>query len=252
MVSRGARRLIVAATLSLALLPSALLPTSASAQEGGVAPERQERLGELLSALWQLKYAEEFPLLSLRDDGLDALHGEMLLRGMVAHLRDETLMLKKLQKEADVFAMSELAEELFSILARPVHGPLLGGFGESDGTGGEIQGLVIKTAPGASIVMPVDGEIVFSAPFQNYGRLLIIEAGEGYHLVLAGLERLFAGVGERLARGEPVGVMGLSREVTFAADSDSSLPQLYLEFRRRGEAVAPKRWVEERDEWKKG
>ncbi len=246
MVPRGARRLIAAAMLSFALLPGA------SAQENGAVLERQERLGELLSALRQLKYAEEFPLLSLRNDGLDALHGEMLLRGMVAHLHDETLMLRRLQAEADAFAETEFAKELFGILALPVHGPLLGDFGESDGTGGKIQGLVLKTAPGASIVMPVDGEIVFSAPFQNYGRLLIIEAGEGYHLVLAGLERLSAEVGERLARGEPIGVMGLSREVTFATDSDSSLPQLYMEFRRRGEAVAPKQWVEERDKWKNG
>lgn len=246
MVPRSARRLIAAAIFSFALLPGA------SAQENGAILERQERLGELLSALRQLKYAEEFPLLSLRNDGLDALHGEMLLRGMVAHLHDETLMLRRLQAEADAFAETELAKELFGILARPVHAPLLGDFGESDGTGGKIQGLVLKTAPGASIVMPVDGEIVFSAPFQNYGRLLIIEAGEGYHLVLAGLERLSAEVGEWLARGEPVGVMGLSREVTFAADSDSSLPQLYMEFRRRGEAVAPKQWVEERDKWKNG
>lgn len=247
MVCRSTRRLTATAMLLLVLFPA-----SASAQESGVAAAQQERLGELLSALRQSKYAEKFLLLSLREDGLDALHGEMLLRGMVAHLSEEALMLKKLQEEADAFAVSEFAEELFDVLSRPVHGPLLGGFGESDGTGGEIQGLVIKTAPGASIVMPVDGEIVFSSPFQNYGRLLIIEVGEGYHLVLAGLERLFVDVGERLARGETVGVMGLSREVTFAADSDSSLPQLYLEFRRRGEAVAPKQWVSERDKWKNG
>ncbi|MCY4053919.1 MAG: peptidoglycan DD-metalloendopeptidase family protein [Hyphomicrobiales bacterium] len=253
MVLRSTYRLITVAVLSFTLVPGALFPATASAQEGAAAAAvaQQERLGELLSALRQLEYAEEFPLLSLEGGGLDALHGGMLLHGMVAHLREEALLLKKLREEAEALAMSGSTGGLFNILLRPVHGPMRGNFGEPNGTGGEMQGLVIETAPGAPILMPVDGKIVFSAPFQNYGKLLIVEAGEGYHLVLAGLERLSADVGEQIVRGEPVGAMGLSRDVTFTADSDSPSPQLYLEFRRRGEAVAPEEWVAERDEWKK-
>ena len=252
MVLRSTRRLIAVAVLSFTLVPGVLFQATASTYEDDVTAAQRERLGEFLSALRQLKYAEEFPLLSLEDGGLDAFHGEMLVHGMVAHLRDEALLLKELREEADALSMSETTDGLFNILVRPVRGPMRGSFGEPDGTGGEIQGLVIETAPGAPIVMPVDGKIVFSAPFQNYGKLLIIEAGEGYHLVLAGLGRLSVDVGERIVRGEPVGAMGLSREVTFTADSDSPSPQLYLEFRRRGEAVAPEQWVAERDKWENG
>ena len=252
MVLRSTCRLIASAVLLFVLVPGALFPATASTHEYDITAAQRERLGEFLSALRQLRYAEEFPLLSLEDGGLDALHGEMLVHGMVAHLRDEALLLKKLQEEADALAMSEPTDGLFSFLLRPVRGPMRGSFGEPDGTGGEIQGLVIETAPGAPIVMPLDGKIVFSAPFQNYGKLLIIEVGKGYHLVLAGLGRLSVDVGDRIVRGEPVGAMGLSREVTFTADSDSPLPQLYLEFRRRGEAVAPEQWVAERDKWENG
>ena len=251
MVARGSSRLIAAA-----LLLGTLFSVGASAKEKGDALAQQEHLGKFLSALYQLEHAKSFSL-SLSDSDSDVLHGKILLRGMVAHLREEAMSSKRSREKADSIAMQiptdrASGDGLFGILSQPVRGILLNGFGEPDGSGGIIRGLVIEAEPSARIVMPIDGEIVFSAPFQNYGQLLIIEVGEGYHLVMAGLERSFAVVGEWLARGDPVGVMGMSRVATFAGVVGSSSPQLYLEFRRRGEAVAPRIWVKERGKWKNG
>jgi septal ring factor EnvC (AmiA/AmiB activator) len=59
--------------------------------------------------------------------------------------------------------------------------------------------------------------------------MVILDCGAGQHLVLAGLERLDVAMGHRVAPGEPVGIMpGHGR------------PSLYVELRRRGEAVDPR------------
>ena len=46
--------------------------------------------------------------------------------------------------------------------------------------------------------------IVFSGPYRTYGQLLIINAGGGYYMVLAGMDRINVGVGQFVLAGEPV------------------------------------------------
>ena len=70
----------------------------------------------------------------------------------------------------------------------------------------------------------------------GYGELLIIDHGGGYHMLLAGLERLDARVGDDLVSGEPIGVMGSDAG---AAD------RLYIELRRGGRPVDPLPWLTE-------
>ena len=48
---------------------------------------------------------------------------------------------------------------------------------------------------------------LFAGPFRGYGQILIIEHGDGYHSLLAGLDRIDGAVGQWLVAGEPVGVM---------------------------------------------
>lgn len=93
------------------------------------------------------------------------------------------------------------------------------------------KGIEIDTRPNAQVVSPFDGKVVFAGPFRGYGRLLIIEHGEGYHSLIAGFDRLDSVVGQYLLAGEPVGIMG---EIS---------PKLYLEMRHDGEAVNPLPWL---------
>ncbi len=79
--------------------------------------------------------------------------------------------------------------------------------------------------------------MVFSGPFKGLGKLLIIEHRGAYHLLLAGLERIDAVVGDTVLAGEPVGVMPATRE---------EAPTLYLELRRRGQPVNPTPWLASR------
>ncbi|MDE0725135.1 MAG: peptidoglycan DD-metalloendopeptidase family protein [Alphaproteobacteria bacterium] len=116
-------------------------------------------------------------------------------------------------------------------LRLPARGSRVGHYGESTGFGPRAQGITLRTRPRAQVVAPHDGRIVFAGPFLNYGLILIISHGEGYHSLLAGLSKLQTVVGQSVLAGEPVGVMG--------GDGKRSL---YVELRRKGTAIDPNPW----------
>lgn len=130
-------------------------------------------------------------------------------------------------------------------LALPARGKLVQGFGDQTNTG-HARGLRVLTRAGAQVVAPFDGRLVFAGPFRDYGQLLIIEHSDGYHTLLAGMERLEVGVGQPVVSGEPVGVMG---KKTFTGGGQSPVaagPQLYIELRRDGEPINPMPWLSAR------
>jgi septal ring factor EnvC (AmiA/AmiB activator) len=112
----------------------------------------------------------------------------------------------------------------------PVAGRLVRAFGAATDAG-PAEGLSYATPPGARVVSPCAGQVEFAAPFRSYGRLLIVDCGGGYHLVLAGLHRLDVSVGRSVQAGAPVGVMPGGR------------PSLYVELRRDGQPVDPAPWL---------
>jgi len=116
----------------------------------------------------------------------------------------------------------------------PVRGRIVRGFGGAGATGGNAEGITIQTLPGAQVVAPTSGAVVFAGPFRGLGRLLIIEYGDEYHLLLAGLSRIDTAVGDEVLAGEPVGVMG--------ADGDPR-PTLYMELRRKSRPINPLPWL---------
>ncbi len=116
-------------------------------------------------------------------------------------------------------------------LMLPAKGRRIGRFGESTGFGPRAQGITLRTRRGAQVVAPYDGQVVFAGPFRDYGLILIISHGGGYHSLLAGLAKLQAVVGQTMLMGEPVGVMG--------GDDKRSL---YVELRRKGTAINPNPW----------
>ncbi|MBL8572704.1 MAG: peptidoglycan DD-metalloendopeptidase family protein [Hyphomicrobiaceae bacterium] len=127
-------------------------------------------------------------------------------------------------------------------LTRPVAGALARSFGEGDGFGGTNKGIMINTRPGAQVTSPADGWVVYSGPFRSYGQLLIINAGGGYHLVLAGMDRIDAELGQFVLAGEPVGVMGARRIASIASDGGNTQSVLYVEFRKDGVSIDPGPW----------
>ena len=129
------------------------------------------------------------------------------------------------------------------LLAWPVAGQKLLGFGDPDGLGGESQGLTLATRPGASVLAPADGWVVYAGPFRSYGQVLILNAGDGYHIVLAGMERIDAALGQFVLGGEPVAVMGSTRLASIGdIDHTSAQPILYVEFRKDGNSIDSAPW----------
>jgi len=126
-------------------------------------------------------------------------------------------------------------------LPLPARGEIIQRFGQELAAGAS-KGLTIRTRNGAQVVVPFDGRVVFSGPFRNYGQLLIIDHGDGYHSLLAGMEQINAAVGQWVLAGEPVGVMAVKTPFTSDAASSGS-PELYVELRRRGQPVDPLPWL---------
>ena len=128
-------------------------------------------------------------------------------------------------------------------LARPASGAVLREFGASDGYGGTTRGISIGTRSRAVVSSPTDGWVAFAGPFRSLGRLLIINAGDGYYLLLAGMDRVSVEVGQFVLAGEPVATMGASSPASPAAGAlETGDPVLYVEFRKDGGSVDPGPW----------
>jgi murein hydrolase activator len=129
------------------------------------------------------------------------------------------------------------------LLPMPVSGTIIRSYGSPDGFGGTEKGLLIATQPRAIVAAPYDGWVAFSGPYRSYGQLLIINAGTGYYMVLAGMERISVEAGQFVLAGEPVANMGDGSVKTAAAIAIGAVqPILYVEFRKDGAAIDPGPW----------
>ena len=150
-------------------------------------------------------------------------------------------------------------------LTQPAQGVIVKKFGAETGGGGKTRGVTWQTRSAAIVVAPWEGRVVFSGNFRNFGRILIIDHGEGYHSLIAGLERLDAQVDQWVLAGEPVGVAG-------GEATDNSLKRdgqanpgnvggstrqtggttLYVELRRDGQPINPLPWMAARTDRTRG
>ena len=138
-------------------------------------------------------------------------------------------------------------------LPLPVSGQILKSFGEDDGLGSPLKGIRISTRSEARVSSPCDGWVVFSGLFRSYGKVLIINGGDGYHVVLAGLDRIDVGNGQVVLAGEPIGMMGARKLASTTTEGPSATPVLYVEFRKDSASIDPAPWwVQTRDEKVRG
>jgi septal ring factor EnvC (AmiA/AmiB activator) len=127
-------------------------------------------------------------------------------------------------------------------LPLPLNGIRIREFGMPDGLGGTEKGLSVTSRAGAQVTAPCDGWVVYAGPFRSYGQLLILNAGGGYHVLLAGMERISVDLGQFVLTGEPVAIMGGGPQSAAAVATGSSQPVLYIEFRKDGAPVDPGPW----------
>ncbi len=141
-------------------------------------------------------------------------------------------------------------------LPLPVFGAILRRPGETDPAGVRRPGLTLATRPRALVTAPWPSTIRYLGPLLDYGNVIVLEPGDGYLLVLAGLDSLYGEVGEVIAAGAPLGLMGGGTDDTggdvggdtefTAGGQDGSGAQgtetLYLELRQGAEPVDPMPW----------
>jgi septal ring factor EnvC (AmiA/AmiB activator) len=76
----------------------------------------------------------------------------------------------------------------------PAQGQVVRRFGDEDGLGGRVQGVMIATRPGAQVMTPADGKVEFAGNFRSYGQVLLLNPGGGYRVLLAGMDKVIPGV----------------------------------------------------------
>ncbi|QGM99591.1 peptidoglycan DD-metalloendopeptidase family protein [Methylocystis parvus] len=135
----------------------------------------------------------------------------------------------------------------------PVSGPVLKRFGAPDGFGGKEKAYFLGARENGVVVSPSDGWVAFSGPYRTYGQLLIINAGDGYYVVLAGMSRVNVNVGQFVLAGEPVASMGDGAAQTAATIAiGAKQPILYVEFRKDGTSIDSSPWWAKSDSRKVG
>lgn len=121
----------------------------------------------------------------------------------------------------------------------PAPGEVVRLFNEPDDDGLRSKGIMLKTQRRAQVISPWDGKVVFAGAFRDYGQLLIISHGEGYHTLLAGMSRLNAVVAQWVLAGEPIGQMSEATNGT----PEQAKPLLYIELRKNGRSINPLPWL---------
>ena len=158
------------------------------------------------------------------------------LKDLLTQLEHEQALVRKKKEQQKTLSspVSHFAKGAFGkakgLLSLPASGIITQHFGDASVSGAHAKGIIIQTRPNAQITIPFDGVVLFAGPFQNYGRLLIVDHGDEYLTVLAGMDSINASVGQELLAGEPVGAMG------------TSYTDLYLEIRSQGTPVDPEEW----------
>lgn len=115
----------------------------------------------------------------------------------------------------------------------PASGNIIGRFGTARPSGGTWRGIFIATAPTA-VRSIAAGTVVYAANQAGYGNMMIIDHGNGYMSVYAGLSAIHAGNGSRVNAGQNIATSG-----TLPAGEQG----LYLELRYRNKIMNPLVWL---------
>lgn len=96
------------------------------------------------------------------------------------------------------------------------------------------KGIDLAAPKGQKVVAVFDGKVVFQDWFVGYGKVLILDHGQGFFSLYAHLNEFLKNVGDWVVVGETIAKVG---------DTDSLKgPSLYFEVRRKGISEDPLPW----------
>jgi septal ring factor EnvC (AmiA/AmiB activator) len=211
--------------------------------------KRSEELAGKATSLEGLVASMETEIASVREAAAAARQAEENRR----LLSDEQRARAKALADSGVPDKNRIAPaypfgDLKGKLELPVAGDVLRQFGDADGTGHEAMGTTVATNPETVVTAPADGLVVFAGAFRSYGQMIILDAGDGYHLVLSGMDTISTRQGKFVFSGEPLAVMGAKRVASATALAlETDRPTLYIEFRKDGKPVDSRPWWTAKD-----
>lgn len=97
------------------------------------------------------------------------------------------------------------------------------------------KGIGIEAPIGSRVRSIHQGRVIFAGWVKGYGNILIIDHGDNYYTLFAYLSKTLKGMGERVKRGEIIGLVGDSNSLEGA--------HLYFEIRQNGKPVNPLNWL---------
>ena len=131
-------------------------------------------------------------------------------------------------------------------LPLPAAGMVLRRFGEADASGTARPGVTLATRPAALVTAPVSSTVRYAGPLLDYGNVMILEPDADTLLVLSGLGTLYAGEGQIVGAGDPLGLMGGASDPPAAGPVNAAGVErsetLYIEVRRGETPVDPAGW----------
>jgi septal ring factor EnvC (AmiA/AmiB activator) len=125
------------------------------------------------------------------------------------------------------------------ILPWPVNGKIVSQFGKTKeerfNTYLFNNGIEIGSSQNVNIKTIYSGDIIFADWFKGYGKLIIVDHGNGYYSLYGHLDEIGVAVGDRVNSGDIIGKVG---------DTDSiNGYTLYFEIRQKGKPEDPIAWL---------
>ncbi|MEH6520753.1 murein hydrolase activator EnvC family protein [Sulfitobacter sp.] len=132
-------------------------------------------------------------------------------------------------------------------LPLPVQSLVLRGMNEADAAGIKRPGLLLATRPRAIVTSPTAATIRYQGPLLNFGNVMILEPRADTLFVLAGLETVYGEIGQVIAAGAPIGLMGGAEtggELSTDGDGTGTARSetLYIEVRQDNVPQDPASW----------
>jgi septal ring factor EnvC (AmiA/AmiB activator) len=99
--------------------------------------------------------------------------------------------------------------------------------------GADGPGVEVRCAAGTSVRAVFPGRVAFADRYGAYGEVVILDHGDHYYTVSAGLGRVLVQVGQELPQGAPLGTVG----------DGGAGPLVFFELRRGSETLDPVPWL---------
>lgn len=116
-------------------------------------------------------------------------------------------------------------------LRPPVAGRVIGEFGKPRPEGGIFEGMRFAVRDQGIVTAPFEGRVAFAMEWRPVGNMIVLDVGEGYHILLIGVGEILVREHQRVTAGEPV------------AEMAGGGANLDLEVRKNGEPVNPALWL---------